>query len=97
MPSPKITTPETEGINMTIDFRSDTQVKVLHNGKVVQTLTYSITGAGEERTFFKISNPDNSISPTLEPDGILRLSGDKLEIAGGYNDRGANQLFVRIK
>lgn len=89
-----VTRPEDIGMEMEIELLPNGTMKVFHDRKLVQDYTYEVKQQSDFLLFVpKLSNP---LTPSIET-GVLRCSADSLEIVGGYNDTGGNQLFRRIK
>lgn len=89
-----MTTPKDMGLEMEIELLADGQMKVYHDKKLVRSYQYEVKQQGDLRLF--IPQTDSGLEPAIET-GILRCSADSLEINGGYNDAGGNQMFRRIK
>ncbi|MBX2873815.1 MAG: hypothetical protein KTR30_16995 [Saprospiraceae bacterium] len=89
-----ITKPEDLGMEMEIELLSDGTMKVFHDKKLVKNYTYVV----KQQMDFLLFEPkmDHEHTPGIET-GILRCTKDSLEIVGGANDAGGNQLFRRIK
>lgn len=89
-----VTKPEDLGVEMEIELLSDGTMKVYHDKKLVKDYSYVV----KKQMDFLLFEPkiDNGLTPGIET-GILRCTKDSLEIAGGYNDAGGNQLFHRVK
>ena len=89
-----VTGPEKVGVEMEIELLSNGIMKVFHNRKLVQDYAYEVKPQSDFLLFVpKLERP---LTPTIET-GILRCSADSLEIVGGYNDVGGNQLFRRVQ
>lgn len=89
-----VTGPDDLGIEMEIELLPNGIMKVFHNRKLVQDYAYEVKPQSD--FLLLVPKLDRPLTPTIET-GILRCSADKLEIVGGYNDAGGNQLFRRIK
>ena len=93
--NPTVITPETTGVEMSINFTSDSTVSVQHNGTTVASLNYQISDLSGESLLISYPGQVQENEPFLET-GIVRIGEDTLEIIGNYSDAGGNQLFVRL-
>lgn len=82
------------GIVMEMELLANGQLKVYHNKHLVQTANYQVRDQGGEKLF--VPDLGKALDPPIET-GILRCTAKSLEIVGGYNDAGGNQLFRRVK
>lgn len=87
-------TPEDMGLEMEIELLADGQMKVYHDKKLVRSYQYEVKQQGDLQLF--VPQTDNELAPVIET-GLLRCTAESLEINGGYNDAGGNQMFRRIK
>jgi hypothetical protein len=94
IPNPTVITPETAGVEMTINFTSDSTVSVRHNGTEVALLNYQLRELGGKSLLITYPGQAQENAPFLE-EGVVSIEGDTLEIVGNYNDAGGNQVFVR--
>ena len=93
--NPTVITPETTGVEMSINFTTDSTVSIRHNGIEVALLNYQLDDLSSESLLISYPGQEQSASPFLET-GIVRVGEETLEIIGNYNDAGGNQLFVRL-
>ena len=89
-----VTRPKDLGTEMEIELLADGQLKIYHNKQLVKTTTYEVQKEADELLF--VPNLNTDLKPSVET-GPLRCTADSLEIIGGYNDAGGNQLFRRVK
>lgn len=96
MDAPVESTPQDTGIEMIVEFADEQTALVWHNGQQVGTFIYSIRELpnGEGQLIdFDYAEADVLLLPE---EGILHIQGNKLEIIGGYNDAGGNQLYEKL-
>lgn len=89
-----VTTPKDMGVSMEIELLANGELKIYHDKSLQKTYTYEVSK--QEEWLLKIDYNKSALSPTVES-GILRCTGNVLEIIGGYNDAGGNQKYRRMK
>jgi len=89
-----LTTPKDVGLEMEIELLANGQMKVYHDKKLIKSYQYEVKLQGDLQLF--VPKTDNELKPIIET-GILLCTAESLEINGGYNDAGGNQMFRRIK
>lgn len=90
-----VTSPKDMGVSMEIVLLANGQLKVYHDKSLRKTYTYQVSKQ-EEEWLLKVDYDKTTLDPTVES-GILRCTGNVLEIIGGYNDAGGNQKYRRMK
>ncbi|GJM33364.1 MAG: hypothetical protein DHS20C18_23650 [Saprospiraceae bacterium] len=90
------TTPGDLGKTMQIEFLGDEKLQVFHDGKMVTSNTYELTGVDtDNQTMLRVETTDPDINPNCES-GPLYLQGKRLTISGGFNDAGSTQIFEKM-
>ncbi|MCB0533170.1 MAG: hypothetical protein H6574_23690 [Lewinellaceae bacterium] len=96
MPQPSITTPDSTGIAMEVEFLAGQKLKLYHNNTLVNSQSYELWQTPGNPAYI-LELGTRTIQPNLE-EGPIYFTGDSiLHIAGGYNDAGAGQTWRRIK
>jgi len=90
-----VTNPKEMGVTMEIELLANGDLKVYHDKSLQKTYTYQVSKQ-EEELMLTVNYDKTELKPTVES-GILRCTGNVLEIIGGYNDAGGNQKYRRMK
>ncbi len=85
-------TPQSAGIQMVITFTADS-AKVYHNNQLVASYTYELIENGINNNSIFVDYNNQNIEPTVES-GPLQIANNRLEILGGADDVGGNQIFI---
>ena len=88
-----IENPQSTGVQMAITFTADS-AKVYHNNQLVASYTYELIENGINNNSIFVDYNNQNIEPTVES-GPLQIANNRLEILGGADDVGGNQIFIR--
>ena len=86
-------TPQSAGIQMVITFTADS-VRVYHNNQLTASYTYELIENSINNNSILVGYNNQKIEPTVES-GPLQIANNRLEILGGADDVGGNQIFTK--
>ena len=90
---PKISSPESRGYQIVIEFKENLIV-IEKNGAVVAQVPYTLEQQSEYLQLIRVENPQDDF-PFFIASGPVYINGNELIISGGYNDAGENQTYKR--
>jgi hypothetical protein len=80
---------------MEVTFTADS-VKIYHNNQFVASYPYELVENGINNNSIFVTYNQQNLEPTVES-GPIQIENNRLEILGGADDVGGNQIFTKKK